>query len=130
MSVCSEDLMALAVNLVQVDGECHVRAAVGRSYYALFHQAVAAADFLNLQNCPPDKKLATHERLIYRYENGGRGLAAIGRSLRKQKQVRAVADYDIREDFRAEEARLHVANSTRIIKDLVRISKPEAASEA
>lgn len=130
MSVSSDDLLALAIELVGGDGECRARTSVGRSYYALFHQAVATAESLNLQNCPSDKKMATHERLIYRYENGGKGLAAIGRSLRKQKQLRAVADYDIREEFRVEEARLHLANSTRIIKDLVRIAKPEVASEA
>lgn len=125
MSVCSNELLELAEDLVGGEGECRARAAVSRSYYALFHEARTTAESLKLQQCPPDKKLATHERLIYRYENGGKGLAALGRTLRKQKQIRAVADYDIREDFRVEEARLHIANSTRVMKDLRRISQPE-----
>lgn len=130
MSVCSEELLCLAKDLIGGEGECRARAAVGRSYYALFHEAVAAAESLQLQQCPYDKKLATHERLIYRYENAGKGLAALGRTLRKQKQMRAVADYDIREDFRVAEARLHIANSVRVISDLRRLSRPEIVSQA
>jgi uncharacterized protein (UPF0332 family) len=131
MSVCSNELLELAEDLVGGEGECRARAAVGRSYYALFHEATATAESLKLQQCPADKKLATHERLIYRYENGGsKGLAALGRTMRKQKQMRAVADYDIREDFRVEEARLHIANSMRVMKDLRRISQSEVVNQA
>lgn len=125
MSVSSGELLSLAKDLVGREGECPARAAVGRSYYALFHEASATAELLNLQQCPADKKLATHERLIFRYEFAGKGLAAIGRTLRKQKQMRAVADYDIREEFRTGEAKLHIANSERLLGDLRRISQNE-----
>lgn len=130
MSVCSEELIDLARDLAGIDGECRARAAVGRSYYALFHEALATAELLKLPQCPADRKLATHERLIYRFESGGKGLAAIGRTLRKQKQMRAVADYDIHEEFRTGEARLHIANSERVMGDLRRISQNEVVSQA
>lgn len=130
MSVCSNELMDLARELVGTEGECRARAAVGRSYYALFHEALATAELLKLPQCPPNGKLATHERLIYRYESGGKGLAALGRTLRKQKQMRAVADYDIREEFRTGEARLHIANSERLMGDLRRISQAEVANQS
>lgn len=123
MSVSSSDLLDLAQQLSGAEGECCARAAVGRSYYALFHEALAVAATLNLPQCPVDKKLATHERLIYRYEFAGRGLAAIARTIRKQKQMRAVADYEIREEFRSGEAMLHIATSKRVLSDLRRLSQ-------
>jgi len=129
MSVSSSDLLGLAKELAGADGECCARAAVSRSYYALYHEALAAAGILKLPQCPADKNLATHERLIYRYELAGRGLAALGRTIRKQKQMRAIADYDIREEFRAGEAKLHVANSERVLNDLRRISQNETVGK-
>jgi hypothetical protein len=132
MSVCSDDLIALALNLIELDpnSECMARTSVGRSYYALFYEALVAADTLNLNRCPAGMSMATHERLIYRYESGSKGLASLARALRKQKKIRAMADYDIAEDFRAAEARLHIANSTRLIQDLRRISKSEVVVQS
>jgi uncharacterized protein (UPF0332 family) len=120
MSVCSEDLIALATSLADQDSEARNRACVSRSYYALYHEALLAADALSLAI---DHQVKTaHERLIRRYTDSSKGLAAIGKTMRKQKQLRAMADYEISADVTASEARFHLATSKRILVDLKRIS--------
>lgn len=120
MSVCSEEILKLAEALMCSDGEAMHRASVSRSYYALYHEASIAASALSLPNVGGVS--TTHERLIARYSAGSKGLAAIGRSLRKQKLLRAKADYDIGDDISSADARLHVATSRKLVGDLRRIT--------
>ena len=120
MSVCSDELLALAESLIEVNNEASNRASVSRSYYALYHEAVIAASCLSL---PEQRDIkTTHERLISRYTASSRGLSAIGRSLRKQKLMRAKADYDIRDLITSSDAKLHVAITRQIVSDLRRIT--------
>lgn len=120
MSVCSDELLALAESLIVGENEASNRASVSRSYYALYHEAVITASFLSL---PEAKDIKTaHERLIFRYSASSRGLSAIGRSLRKQKLMRAKADYDIRDMITSSDAKLHVATTRRVVSDLRRIT--------
>jgi uncharacterized protein (UPF0332 family) len=120
MSVCSDELLALAQSLVERNEEASSRACVGRSYYALYHEAQIAAQKLVLTG---DGSVRTaHETLINKYLMSTKGLAVIGKTIRKQKLLRAVADYDISSNFTLSEARLHLATSKRIVDDLRRIS--------
>lgn len=121
MSICSDDMLELAKDLLVDDSESRVRASVGRSYYALYHEALEVADKLQLASLPADRTKATHERLISRYEQAGKRLAFFGRTLRKQKKLRALADYDIRDEMSASEAWQHIEISKRLIGDLRRI---------
>jgi uncharacterized protein (UPF0332 family) len=97
---------------------------VSRSYYALYHEAVATADLLKLS---PDPKVRTsHDKLISRYCEATKGLAALGRTIRKQKQLRAMADYELTADITRSEAHLHLATSKRVISALKQIASAEA----
>ncbi|WP_206360479.1 hypothetical protein, partial [Pseudomonas viridiflava] len=100
--------MALAEELVSQDGEHRARAAIGRSYYALYHEAIVAANNMSLAPPKSSGRLGTHEHLIQRFLERGKGLARISRSIRKQKVLRAAADYDIGDDIIADEAILHI----------------------
>jgi ribosomal protein L7/L12 len=51
----------------------------------------------------------------------GKRLAVIGRSLRKQKKLRALANYDIREEMGLVEAKQHIETSKQLMGDLRRI---------
>lgn len=120
MSVCSDDLLLLAEMLVKTPEEVNSRACIGRSYYALYHQALIAADALGL---PVDYSVKTaHEMLIRRFMSGTKGLASIGKTIRKQKQMRAMADYEVLADLNNSDARLHLAMSRRLVEDLRRIT--------
>ncbi len=122
MSVCSDELLILAELLIDGNNEASNRASMSRSYYALYHEATSAAQALLL---PPINDVKTaHEGLISRYSSSSKGLAALGRAMRKQKQLRAKADYDIRDNINASDAKLHLANSRRIVMDLRRICSP------
>ncbi|MBN3471298.1 hypothetical protein G0D98_23030 [Pseudomonas savastanoi pv. phaseolicola] len=120
--------MSLADDLLLLEGEHRARAAIGRSYYALFHEALSAADSMSLAPPSSERRLSTHEYLIQRFVERGKGLARIGRGIRKQKLMRAAADYDIADDITLEEAALHIHISKSLISDLQRLSSEAKVS--
>ncbi|MFJ2362452.1 hypothetical protein ACIPIN_01830 [Pseudomonas sp. NPDC087697] len=110
----------LADALIESSDEASNRACISRSYYALYHEALLAASALSL---PGDEEVKTaHEKLIRRFTCATKGLVSIGKSIRKQKQLRAMADYEIDSDLNASEARFHLATSKRLVNDLRRIT--------
>lgn len=129
MSVSSDDLLALSEQLIERDDECSLRASIGRSYYAVFHQAKIAADVLDLKESQQAERRASHERLISRYESGGKGLRSIAKSIRKAKMTRVAADYDIGESVLIRDAKFHLANCQRVLRQLKGLSCQAARSE-
>jgi len=73
------------------------------------------------------RDVGAHEKLISRFQGGGKRLKSIGRSLKKKKLLRAAADYDLDESFDSAEAALHIREVESMIKELERLAQPALA---
>lgn len=118
MSISSDDLMVLAVEMLHSGAEVNVRSAIGRSYYALFHEARDKAQAMRL---PAGREGGSHDRLITSFESSSKGLSTIGRGMRRLKMMRNLADYDIHLAIDGVESKLHVSSCKALIGDLRRI---------
>lgn len=123
MSVSSNDILEVAKALLGDSGEAFARAAIGRSYYAAFHEARETVERLSLATS--DGMLGgSHEKLIGAFEGKGRGLSKIGARLRQRKLARQKADYDVNEDVSTAEAQLHLQHCEILMADLRRLANP------
>lgn len=119
MSICSDDLMGLAAEMLDSAAEVNVRSAIGRSYYALLHEARDRSQVMNL---PVGTGAGSHERVITSYLSSGKRLSYIGREIQKRKLMRNFADYDIHLPMDESEAQMHVEACKSLIDDLRRIT--------
>lgn len=99
--------------LVPGASESALRAAISRSYYAVFHQAKA---FAHTQSLPvaPDTSRGSHEKVIHRFH----GLAMDGKKisalLHRSKMMRVKADYHLADSVTAEESRMQVRSCRKL----------------
>lgn len=121
MSVSSDDILEVAKKLILDSGEAFSRAAMGRSYYAAFHEARDAVGRLSL-NTSSDIRGGSHEQLIGAFEGKGKGLSKFAARLRARKLARQKADYDVHERITAEEAEFHLRNCEQLMNDLKRLA--------
>ena len=119
MSICSDDLMGLAEDLLDSGTEASDRSAVSRSYYALLHEA---SDRSKAMGLTARTGSGSHANVISGYRTAGGRLSYIGREIQKRKIMRNVADYDIHLLVDGPEARTHVEACKSLIDDLRRIT--------
>lgn len=120
MPVCSNELMILSDELLEKSsGEAGIRASIGRSYYALFHEAHATAVRLSLPE--QSSKNGSHEALISRFTGHGKRLDIIARRIRQCKILRVKADYEIRDEVTKKDAQVHLATCKSISSELSRL---------
>ena len=88
------DFLAVARQCAAMTSEPWWRTAVGRAYYAAFHEARELLTDLGF-TVPPDER--AHKYLIYRLSNCGTpAIEQAGRSLDALRDLRNLADYDLR----------------------------------
>lgn len=121
MSVSSDDILEVAKRLMLDAGEAFSRAAMGRSYYAAFHEARETVGRLSLV-APTSARGGSHERLISAFEGQGKGLSKFATRLRARKLARQKADYDVHEQITAEEAAFHLRHCEQLMNDLKRLA--------
>ena len=119
MSVSGADFIAIAERtLVSEDTEIGWRVAAGRAYYGAFHYCAEIVD--QHPAIVIDPSFATHERLYRAVASLGKSavgssdlksLAYLAKNLR---DLRAVADYDIKSDFAKAHAEQAIAAAKNI----------------
>lgn len=120
MSVSPNEFHDQAVRLVIQKTEIDSRSAISRSYYSIYHRAVAAAQSLALPECKKPNA-GVHERLFLRFEAQGKALKKIARRLRDKKRVRGMADYDLDEDVPVSDAEIYIREALLLAADLERL---------
>ncbi|MDZ5602610.1 hypothetical protein SJI00_07470 [Pseudomonas sp. RP23018S] len=120
MSVSPKDFHEQAIRLAKQNSEIDSRSAISRSYYYVYHCAVATAKRLSLPNCEK-RDAGVHERLFLKFEAQGKALTKIARRLQKQKRLRGVADYDLDENVPACEAEIYLRETLLLTGDLERL---------
>lgn len=120
MSVSGADFIAIAERtLVSEDTEIGWRVAAGRAYYGAFHCCCAEI----VDQHPAiiiDSSFATHERLYRAVANlsksavGSADLKSLAYLTKNLRDLRAVADYDIKSDFTKVHAEQAIAASKNI----------------
>lgn len=120
MSVSPDEFHDQAIRLVSQKTEIDSRSAISRSYYAIYHRAIDAAQSLGL---PESEKrdAGAHERLFLRFEAQGKALKKIARRLRDKKRVRSMADYDLDEDVPVTDAETYIREARLLAADLERL---------
>ncbi|KRW62350.1 hypothetical protein AO726_02700 [Pseudomonas sp. TTU2014-080ASC] len=121
MPVCNDEIMELSEQLLELGAsEAVIRASIGRSYYALYHEALRVATEMGL----PEQKVrgGTHEALISRYESQGKRLAVIARLIRRCKLLRVKADYHLDVEMTPKEALVHILQCKEIVADIRNIT--------
>jgi uncharacterized protein (UPF0332 family) len=115
MSVVADDFLSVSKDILSFDGcgESHYRAAISRSYYAVYHEAHAAADALSLRAGRAD--FGEHKRLISRYAANGKRLKIIADRLDSLRAYRVDADYKISYSFKLLEVQKHLAACKSVI---------------
>ncbi|HDS1693839.1 TPA: hypothetical protein QEM72_004423 [Pseudomonas putida] len=122
MSVSTEDFLEQANRLLAGGNEIDRRSAISRSYYAVYHCALSAAERLNLPDAVR-RDAGVHEKLIGRFETQSKGLKKLARRLRDSKRARGVADYDLDELVPVNEAALVVRGSQLLAADIDRLGR-------
>lgn len=120
MSVSPKDFHEQAVRLAKQNLEIDSRSAISRSYYSVYHSAIATAKRLSLPKCEK-RDVGVHERLFLRFEAQGKALTKIARRLQKQKRVRSMADYDLDENVPASDAETYIRETELLTADLERL---------
>lgn len=121
MSVSSDEILEVAKSLLSDNGEAFSRAAMGRSYYAAFHEARETVDRLSLET-PAGVRTGSHEKLIRAFEGKSKGLSRLASRLRDRKLARQKADYDVHENITPQEAALHLRQCELLMDDLKRLA--------
>lgn len=121
MSVSSDDILDVAKKLMLDSGEAFSRAAMGRSYYAAFHEARETVGRLSLVT-PAGVRGGSHEQLIGAFEGKSKGLSKLATRLRARKLARQKADYDVHEHITPQEAAFHLRHCEQLMDDLKRLA--------
>lgn len=130
MPVTSKDLIGLSFQLYSsgAASEVELRAAIGRAYYAVYHEAVALADSLALPVTRRDT--GEHEQLISRYAgSSSKKLKIIATRISSVKKARTAADYHNTTRVMGPAVKQHIASCTSILDELARLT-PSVSSQA
>lgn len=121
MPVSSIDLLELSEQLLNQtpSSECLLRASIGRAYYAVYHEALAVAESLQL----PQNKTNTghHDQLISRFDRSGKKLRIIANRIAAAKMARVEADYKLRHMVSCADARKNLLSCQSIVNELTRL---------
>ena len=117
MTIEAADLLGLAQELVQGDGECKWRSAVSRSYYAAYHQCLAWEQTLPKVGHAMGYAGGSHQQLINRLRNPDSSCTAsqqtqsrlLAAKLEVQRTRRHVSDYELGPVISKAECETHVA---------------------
>lgn len=105
--------------------EAHMRASIGRSYYAAYHESLEAADRLGLPVAGGSDK-GIHARHIERFQGKGKTLAKIAGRLHLAKMKRVKADYMLNEHVGKADSQQQLIACQSLIADLERLGISKA----
>lgn len=113
MAINSRDLMLLAESLWKNNNEAYKRSAVSRAYYAAYHEAKAWHKNLPEPGSIANSKGGSHDVLIHQLANPmgktkkdtnlANDSVKISSRLESLRSIRNAADYDISDNFDADE---------------------------
>jgi len=131
MPVTSKDLIALSDQLFGsgTGAEVEIRAAAGRAYYAVYHEAVEVADKLSL--AVTNKNTGEHAQLCSRYSGtSSKKLKAIASRIWAVKKMRTAADYHNTTKITAPGVKHHIASCKSILDELDRLATAASCSQS
>ena len=134
MSIQPDDLLKVAHDLLQKEGEIYFRSAANRAYYAAFHFCRLVVEALPV---PPRKKklyekLGPHQKVIFRLKNKAKNPAtqnadqktrSLGHFLNNGRVIRVQADYKIETGFARSKAEEVILSAVKIKAVLGEISR-------
>lgn len=126
MSVSSNDLLNISATLLEGPDESHLRASMGRSYYAVYHESLIVADKLQLPK-PHSLDKGVHAKQIDRFRNKGKTLAKLASRLHNAKMKRFKADYQLNESVSKAECQQHLIACRALMTDLQNLGELNAS---
>ncbi|WP_027604577.1 hypothetical protein ACI51W_06385 [Pseudomonas marginalis] len=97
------------------------RAALGRAYYSVYHEALLKADELSLPAAGGTATMGEHKRLIARYSAGGKRLKVIAGMIDKMRTVRSTVDYTLKASYCRQDALKDIKVCKTIIGELQKL---------
>jgi hypothetical protein len=134
MAICYKDFMSYATSAIEAEGcEFSHRNSMSRSYYAVYHAALAYGDTVSV---PPvsDFSGPTHRKLSKFFEDSMNAdkqlrmrLRRLGYQLKQLHQGRCDADYDMAETITVLRARDHFARCQKRLEEFEELLSSVAA---